>query len=75
MGRGHVFPWANAFVGQGQSQFEAPVRGQDAKEGEVKRSRAVLGHGQEVKALFWAVKDLDRGRKCLNRLYGSDTPL
>ena len=50
-------------------------RGQDAKEGEVKRSRAVLGHGQEVKALFWAVKDLDRGRKCLNRLYGSDTPL
>ena len=39
------------------------------------RSRAVLGHGQEVKALFWAVKDLDRGRKCLNRLYESDTPL
>ena len=22
---GHIFPWANAFVGQGQSQSEAPV--------------------------------------------------
>ena len=28
-----VFPWANAFIGQGQSQFETPVKGQDAKEG------------------------------------------
>ena len=25
-GRGHIFPWANAFVGQGQSKFEAPVK-------------------------------------------------
>ena len=33
------------------------------------------GGGGGGTALFWAVKDLDRGRKCLNRLYGSDTPL
>ena len=25
-GHGHVFPWANTFVGQGQSKFEAPVK-------------------------------------------------
>ena len=25
-GRGHVFPWANAFVGRSQSKFEAPVK-------------------------------------------------
>ena len=49
----HGFPWAN------QSQFEAP-------KGEVKWSRAVLGHGQAVKALIWAVKDLDHGQNCIN---------
>ena len=38
-------------------------RSQDDREGEVKWSRAVLGHGQAVKAPILAVKDLDPGRK------------
>ena len=56
----------NAFVGQGQSQFEAPVKRPRPKEDEVKLSGAVLGRGQAVKAPIWAVKDLDPGRKRIN---------
>ena len=54
-----------------QPIFEAPVKRPRPKEGEVKRSRAVLGCGQAVKALIWAVKDLDLGRSRILTLVGN----
>ena len=41
------------------NQFEAPVRGRS-------QVRAVLGHGQAVKAPIWTVKDDGPGRKHIN---------
>ena len=43
-GHGHVSPWANALIAKANLRLQS--RSQDAKEGEVKWSRAVLGHGQ-----------------------------
>ena len=48
-----MFPWTNAFVGQGQSQFEAPVKrprpkssGKELFWDVVKQSRLLFGRSR-----------------------------
>ena len=51
-GHGHVSPWANALIAKANLRLQSRSQDANSKEGEVKWSRAVLGHGQVVKLQF-----------------------